>query len=364
MTSPIISQEMLSSVSAITGFSEDHVTALLDVDTTEVSEFTEEPPTLDYLFPAVGTEDFRQRVISYVKRVWEWIERMYAWLEKNFDSVVVRLAVLQHRTEQALFDARLTTFSKRGSFIAEGYTNSLSRRWKPATDIGELTGSVTSLHRYLLHYYKYVDTTMKTTAGTALKTLSKLTPLTPTDLQALKAAAPVELIDKMMLKDSRDFMNGFETRPLLGNMRLVVTDQKQYGSIADVSRISIQLARATITPGNVPEKVTFPHFSRVQTENCLNQVMAMIKTLRQYFTRDALERQRTLKSDVRRLGQEISRAGDKDNADDLELFMRLMYARQLIDWTTRPWRSVTTHASGVLNGVRQLCVDNTTLSVK
>lgn len=363
MELPSMTQEDINAISETSGYSVEQINAVLESDL-GVEDYDIPMPTADHLFPAIGSEDFRQRAIDLVKRIWKWITDLYAWIEKNFDTLVIRLTVLEQRVQQAIFDSRGKSFSKTGNFEVHGYVNALSRQWKVARDVGEVTGSVTSLHRYLLAYYMYADDVLNSKGSLAVKALKGTGAPDQTSLSTVKAASPAQLIDVLSLTPTNDMANGFISKPLLGNMRLVVIDPKRYDSLADIQRLSVRMARTTLTPGTVPAMAPFPHFSRLQSENCLNQVQATIKTMRKYFNREALGKQRRLKDEIGRLGNDLTRQIDDAASEDFQLYQRLMVTHQLLDWTTKPWRSLTIHAVSVLNGVRELCVDNATLSTK
>lgn len=361
----VLDQPTLDYVMAETGYSKAVIqAALMDDEAIGNEEYDVPMPDADYLFPAIGSEDFRQRAIDLVKRIWKWVTDLYAWVERNFDSQVIRLTILEQRVQQTLFDLRGKSFSKTGTFEVHGYVNALSRQWRIARDVGEVTGSVTSLHRYLHAYYTYANDVLTTKGPAAVKALKGMGAPDRATLDIVKAASPIDLVDALTLTPTNDVVNGFTSKPLLGNMRLLVIDPKRYDSLSDIQRLSIKMARTTLTPGTVPAVASFPHFSRLQSENCLNQVQATIKTVRKHFNRDALGKQRRLKDEIGRLSTELTRQIDADTSEDFQLYQRLMVTHQLLDWTTRPWRSLTIHTASVLNGVRELCVDNAALSTQ
>lgn len=340
---------------------EDQAKASLERLEDDLERIVEAYPSIESfdaeLIPCVSEEDFKQRALQAYDLLIKWLRKIARWLNEAFDTLAIRIVVMKEQLAQLKIDAIQQRFRGRGTFTFTANVPAISMRYQPVKNVGELTAALSSLANHVDAYYAYMKTFTQSKAANVLSELASGSDDPERLVHALVDVSPLTLENSIKFEDAKDVENTRTSVPLLNNVRLLLQIPKSFNDLSDINTLELKVARAMTSSGKVPGKVTIPHFDRLTSNRCVEQMDRIVKLIEEGVTGAPRKTHRKVVNDIEnmraRLQQDLRR-----NEEDGSIYQRIAATRTLVDWLTQPYRSLAVNSLRTVNGAYKLCRQN------
>lgn len=340
---------------------DDQARASLECLEDNIEHIEETYPSLEMfdeeLIPCVSEEDFKQRVLQAYDLLIKWLRKIAKWLNETFDTLSIRIIVLKEQIAQLKIDAIQQRFRGRGTFKFTANVPAISIRYQPVKSVGELTAALSSLANHVDAYYAYMKTFTESKASKLLAELAVGSDRSESLVETLLDVSPLALERTIDFEEAKDVVNAKMTVPLLNNVRLLLISPKTITELSDVNAIELRVARALTSSGKVPSNVMIPHFDRLASNRCIEQMDRVVKLIEEGVTGKPRKTHRKVVNDIENMKARLQ-TDLRRNEEDSSVYQRIAATRTLVDWLTQPYRSLAVNSIRTVSGAYKLCRQN------
>ena len=309
------------------------------------------------IFPTFGMEGFKDRALAIIDAFISWLKRFFKWVYETLDTVSINAKFKREKFRQIKFDLRRRSVVSGGRFLLSRNVSSVCVFYKPLPDVGKVVGAMTTYQNVVNGFYNHIGSIVD--SGRINRILSEIGAgdhMSQSLADSVATVSPLALETKLSMKQAPDVTDGWMTRPLLGNTRLLLKKPNDIATIRQLSTVEFTLARVTTVPQRIPESIHFPHFDRRQAEALVDKAIAIMDVVIEATDGKSRRSLGKMVNDIDAMTQRLRR--DYQTYGGESLHQRLQLTRRMVEWFNQPYRSLAINATRTIGGLSHLCYRN------
>ncbi len=343
--------------------------ALMLMDGTETFSIPEPDMDEGYLLPRVSTEGFGERL----DQIWRTIQRFIRYLVESFTNdnkaALVACRVLSFQAENLKMEARgalMKPRRKNDRLVIQSHITALSVFYRPPGKIGDIIAGMKTLESILNDYYSYVDRTLTPGLGRITTMVRSIDPTAESFQedalrigQELQRLSPTTVLNRYMEGNNPKNLLGPH---ILGNQRLAGVGVPNNPTLNEITQSRLTLRHSELTPRRMPNQIYLPRFNMLNTDQCIDQVLRMTKTIKATLEGSAAaKRERALSDLTTAVNRFVERAGELEDGqrqekEDAQAIAQMV--RVAGQWMHNPYHGLTTNALRSMRGAIMVCRKN------